>query len=142
MRKNEEYELDVALWPIMIVQDRYRGTYTGAQWIAIPQADMAEDLETTVWGDDIECIDWADSFIKKDKRVGIGDTPDQALSDLYTTAENFYRRETDLGDFMEPYRQIQILRDAIEAHRQRVLNDPRDTEAAEDELWAVLRKIR
>lgn len=139
--KDEQYEIDVALWPIVIVQDRYRGTYTGAQWIAIPQADTFGDFETTVWGDDCDCMDWAESCIKKNKQVGLGDTPEEALSDLYETAEEFLRFKgvkTDVGDFMEPFEEIERLRSAIRAHKALVMANPGLTAQAEDQLWAVL----
>lgn len=130
------YDIETVLWPIAILQDRYRGTYTGGDWIAIPQADLAEDFEATVWGDDLECMDWAERYIRENKRVGVGNTPDEALADLMTTAENF--RVRHIHD--DPMEQIALLRDAIALHKKRVLEDASQTEAAEEELWSVLER--
>lgn len=76
-------DIDIALWPIAIVQDRYMGTYTGGDWVAIPRADLAGDFDETVWGDDMECMSWAED---NKKIVGIGSTPDAALDNLYLKA--------------------------------------------------------
>jgi hypothetical protein len=68
------------LWPVAILQDRYNGVYSGGRWVAIPVADMAEDFEETVWGDDFECVDW---LARSRDVIGVGDTPDEALRELY-----------------------------------------------------------
>jgi hypothetical protein len=133
----ESNSVSQVLWPIVIVQDRYRGTYTGGEWVAIGQADYflgASTLEDTVWGDDASCMEWAHRNIHQLKQVGIGDTPEKALEDLITVTENVKRRRN-------PEDEVVRLRDAIMAHRALVMADPASTEKAEEELWSVLKPL-
>jgi hypothetical protein len=123
------------LWPIIIVQDRYRGVYTGGRWVAIGQADYVLDsLDDTVWGDDASCMEWAYRNIDQLKQVGIGGTPDEALEDLLLVAENVERQR-------KPEEEVARLRGAISTHRAMVMSDPTNTEAAERKLWSMLAPI-
>lgn len=124
------YDLEQTLWPIAIVQDRYRGTYTGGRWIAIPHADTSS-FDYTVWGDDVSCMEWALENIESNKQVGVGDTPQEALDDLFSVAENIFRKRS-------PKEEVLRLRRAIVDHREKVLADPAKTAEAEEELWAAL----
>jgi hypothetical protein len=128
------YQIEQALWPIAIVQDRYSGTYTGGRWVAIPHADYAS-FDYTVWGDDGSCMEWAFENIEEHKQVGVGDTPQEALDDLFSIAENVFRRPN-------PRDEVRRLRRAILAHREKVLQDPSKTAEAEDELWGILEAKR
>jgi len=123
-------DLETMLWPIAVVQDRYMGTYSGGKWVAIPKADYYS-LDHTVWGDDIEAMEWAHRNLRQVKRVGVGDTPDEALKDLLSIAEMLNLR-------YDPEQEVVRLRDAIMAHRALVMADPENTGKAEEELWSVL----
>lgn len=67
-----------SLYPIAIRESRYGGLYEGGRWFAI--ARCLEIPEKAI-GDDSEAIDfWGspDAFL-----IGVGDTPNDALADLY-----------------------------------------------------------
>jgi len=59
-----------------VFQSRYSGTYEGGDWFAL--ANCAE-IPDGPWGDDEECVDW---FTSNGKMIGVGDSPDEAVSDL------------------------------------------------------------
>lgn len=124
------YPIEQALWPIAIVQDRYQGTYTGGRWVAIPHADYSS-FDYTVWGDDGSCMEWAFENIEGNKQVGVGDTPEEALSDLFLVAENVFKKPNLKEEVLR-------LRRAIAAHREKVVADPSKTQEAEDELWSTI----
>lgn len=130
MDEETTYDLEQTLWPIAIVQDRYRGIYTGGRWVAIPHADHSS-FDYTVWGDDVSCMEWALENIESNKQVGVGDTPQGALSDLFSVAENVFRKPNLKEEAL-------LLRRAIAAHREKVMADPSRTQEAEDELWSIL----
>ena len=71
----------IQLWPIVVFQSRYSGTYEGGDWFALANCESIPDGP---WGDDDECLDW---FIANGKTVGVGDTPDEAVSDLLAKDE-------------------------------------------------------
>jgi len=64
------------LWPIVVFQSRYSGTYEGGDWFALANC---EEIPDGPWDDDDECVDW---FTSNGEMVGVGDTPDEAVSDL------------------------------------------------------------
>jgi len=55
--------------------------YESGDWFALANCENVPDGP---WGDDDECLDW---FIKNEKIVGVGDTPDDAVSDLLAKDE-------------------------------------------------------
>lgn len=124
MNIEKSYDILQALWPIAIVQDRYMGTYTGGQWIAIPQADLAPSLEKTVWGDDGDCSEWAASNVET---VGVGNTPQEAYENLLS-----------LPQYQRPEERVKNLEEAIKRHRDTVIASPERTAEAEDELWGLI----
>jgi hypothetical protein len=77
--------LDKALdiWPVTIVNDRYGGAYSGAEWLAFHRgADAVPDAigggdcdEQDFWGDD-------PAITAKEHRIGRGRTPHEAMLDL------------------------------------------------------------
>lgn len=73
-------------YPIVIRQSRYSGVYEGGKWHAIANATGGEsfniDYFDYLYGDDDEAIDFWQSDIAKS--IGVGDTPDLALKDLYS----------------------------------------------------------
>jgi hypothetical protein len=76
----EEYSESskLSLWPIAIFEARYQGTYEfGANWFAVAECDA---VPFDAHGDDSECNNW---FIENKEKIGLGKTPNEALSDLY-----------------------------------------------------------
>jgi hypothetical protein len=70
----------LSLWPIAIFETRYGGTYEfGAKWFAFP-FDEHRELEEQALGEDAECSNW---FVGNKDRIGLGETPNDALSDLF-----------------------------------------------------------
>jgi hypothetical protein len=60
-----------------IVQDRYHGVYSGAEWTAWPM--NSENVPTEISGDDVSCAEFWNQFTGI---VGKGDTKHEALDDL------------------------------------------------------------
>lgn len=127
MSIDKEYDIMQALWPIAIVQDRYMGTYTGGQWIAIARADVVPHFEETVWGDDSQCMEWAIWNVKDQKTAGVGNTPQEALDDLLS-----------IPNYQDPRKRLRILEEAIRRHKETVTSWPERTAEAEDELWGLV----
>lgn len=75
------------LYPVAVVQDRYQGTYSNGEWLAICRAGRNEDgmsriswlLEFGPSGDDIEA---ADFWASPPPWIAVGPTPDQAVANL------------------------------------------------------------
>lgn len=72
---------------ITIVQDRYNGAYVGGKWVAVPvdHACVDEYLGVDLWGDDVECMNFADRVTCGEVTAifGIGETPNLAYEDLF-----------------------------------------------------------
>lgn len=80
----------IDLYPIVIIEDRYSGVYSGGAWLAIAKAEdyyegrerrgefclyagpNGSDPEAHAFGAQIPYIDW----------IATGETPDEALSNL------------------------------------------------------------
>lgn len=77
-------DIMVSLYPIIVVQSRYGGTYEGGEWHAIPNADAAwswSDAYTEyMFGGDEDAIDFW--YSDEAKIVGRGGTPNAAVLDL------------------------------------------------------------
>lgn len=76
----------LTFYPIVIRESRYQGTYEGGKWHAIPNCDGGEawdmDYFDYLHGDDEDAVSfWFDS--DSVKRIGVGETPNEALVDLY-----------------------------------------------------------
>jgi hypothetical protein len=83
---------EIWAYPIAVIEDRYGGTYSGGQWIAIAGITnpalgaaslkfLAEKSEAIAnpWGGDIEAGEfWSDP----PKWIAAGDTPDAAIAAL------------------------------------------------------------
>jgi hypothetical protein len=87
-----EQRFPVWAHPIAIVEDRYGGTYSGGEWIAIAQArdlltggavlrllNSEPDEEPSPWGGDDDAMNFWDD---PPKWVAVGDTPAAALKAL------------------------------------------------------------
>lgn len=72
-------------YPIMIRQSRYSGVYEGGKWHAIPDCISGDTWSMNYYeylhGDDEHAVD----FWMSDEStiVGVGDTPSDALMDMY-----------------------------------------------------------
>lgn len=63
------------IYPLVIVKDRYNGTYSGGKWTAWNLGYVPSKVDA----DDIEC---ADFFSKPNLIFGRGETPQEAIDDL------------------------------------------------------------
>ena len=71
----------IDLYPVVIREARYGGTYEGAKWIAFPECEeFTEAMNNYFYGDDSDAIDLFTDEYKK--TVGLGVSPDHAYSDL------------------------------------------------------------
>ena len=72
------------LYPIVIRQSRYSGTYEGGKWHAIGDWDdenINQNYMDYIFGDDDSAIEfWMDS--DESKLIGIGNTPNEAYENL------------------------------------------------------------
>lgn len=79
-----DMDIDIRLYPIVIRQSRYGGTYEGGSWHAIGSWDdenISNNYMDYVFGDDGSAVDfWMDS--DESKLIGIGNTPNEAYEDL------------------------------------------------------------
>ena len=72
----------ISLYPVVIRESRYSGVYEGGKWFAIAEyAGESEALENYIHGDDCDAVDFWGS--DEAKMIGIGDSPNSALADLY-----------------------------------------------------------
>jgi hypothetical protein len=70
------------MYPIIITQSRYSGTYEGGKWFAY-HSDIPLTLAyyDYIDGDDCYAVDFWNS--DESRLFGIGDTPNEALEDMY-----------------------------------------------------------
>ncbi len=74
-------ELCEKIYPLTIIRDRYTGTYSGGKFTAFNCEP--EEIPEGIFGEDtIAAYTWSD--IHKRNEVGIGDTIQQAVEDLYS----------------------------------------------------------
>ena len=72
----------ISLYPVVIREARYSGVYEGGKWFAIAEySGESEALEGYINGDDCDALDFWDS--EEAKMIGVGDSPNSALADLY-----------------------------------------------------------
>jgi len=77
---------NITLYPLVVINDRYNGVYSGAQWTA--WEDYPDAIPEAVFGDDDSCFDfWLGA--NKDN-IGFGDTPEQAIQDLKQKKVKYY----------------------------------------------------
>ena len=63
------------IYPVVIILDRYGGTYSGALWIAFNEYEIPEGAQDG----DVECHEF---WLRYSKPVGKGPTPEDAFADL------------------------------------------------------------
>jgi len=76
---------NLTLYPIVIRESRYQGTYEGGKWHAIPECNSDTwnmDYFEYLYGDDDAATKfWWES--EAAKKIGVGKTPNDALADLF-----------------------------------------------------------
>lgn len=92
------------LYPIIVVQSRYGGTYEGGSWHALPNADAAwtwsEGYAEYMFGGDQEAmIFWKSPDAAK---VGRGNTPNAAVLDLLERNNGVGQLEDEFPHPTEP----------------------------------------
>ena len=71
--------MDNEIYPLTVIKDRYRGTYSGGKYLAF-NLDFNEIPEDVI-GSDVPCRQF---FYETDLIYGRGNTPDEAIWDLAT----------------------------------------------------------
>lgn len=82
------------LYPVVILQDRYGGTYAGGPWIAVAESfDSAEEgpshldlVRAGAFGSDREAAEFWDQH-EAAPWIAVGATPNRALAALLTRRE-------------------------------------------------------
>ncbi len=77
-------EQELSAYPIGIFQSRYSGLYEGGKWHAIPRYEeiiFDKPYDEYRNGDDCDALDFWGS--KEAKKIGVGDTPELAISDMW-----------------------------------------------------------
>lgn len=90
----------ISLHPIMVVEDRYRGVYSGGVWLAIGAADAIENgsyraihvLDRGPGGDDLDAQDF---WSAPPAWIAVGQTPDEAVAALLDRADAALGRDLD-----------------------------------------------
>jgi len=73
----ERMEEQYRLYPVTIVQARYSGTYEDGLWCAF--LSDPDTVPEEAFSDDVTCATWWGAHARE---VGVGDTPDDALTAL------------------------------------------------------------
>lgn len=82
----------IDIWPLIIVNDRYGGIYSGGEWIA--WHCYIDHLPRDQAGGDCECWDFWNSY-DGFPACGKGKTIDEALQDLKKNLEERERKTID-----------------------------------------------
>ena len=83
------------IYPLTIVRDRYRGTYSGGKYTAWNL--RPDEVPAQIFWDDCGCADFFDST---EKLYGRGATPEEAIKDLEKRLEE---RNEDFSDKIVDY---------------------------------------
>ncbi len=85
----DETEEKPSPYPVTIIQDRYRGVYSGGKWIALAGDDHGDldwfpVLRTAMddWGPHGGNIAAKDFWSEEHANISVGDTPDEAYANL------------------------------------------------------------
>jgi hypothetical protein len=79
-------------YPVILIQDRYNGVYSGGAWLAIGAADENVDgVARVAWimdgnGPAASDLDAALFWGEPASWIAVGDTPDEALANLIAKA--------------------------------------------------------
>jgi len=66
------------IYPLVVINDRYNGVYSGAEWTA--WEDYPDAIPDAIFGDDDSCLDF---WLEANKsNIGLGNTPEEAIADL------------------------------------------------------------
>jgi hypothetical protein len=94
-------------FPILVLQNRYTGTYSGGERLAISEADRLENgafqiiraLESGPHGDDGDAMDfWYDP----PDWIAVGKTPDEAVANLRDKVRPRGYGKKDRGGILKP----------------------------------------
>jgi len=64
-------------WPVTVINDRYRGCYSGGRWVAFPLTPS--EIPEEVMGEDIECSEF---WEQNEEPVGKGRWAEDAVDEL------------------------------------------------------------
>jgi hypothetical protein len=67
------------IWSVTIIKDRYNGAYSYGKWTA--WGCHHDDVPEEPGDDDVTCANFWEDFNGK---VGLGETPNEALENLYS----------------------------------------------------------
>lgn len=76
------------IYPVTIIKDRYSGTYSNAQWLAL-QADSSQ-VPDEIGSDDGDEMNFWRAHKDSELPIGKGKTPDEALADLIIKSKAYY----------------------------------------------------
>ncbi len=77
----------IDLYPIIVMQSRYGGTYEGGPWFAISGFEnLSGGLIDYLEGDDCDAVDFWDA--KHDFPIAVGNTPNEAVNLLVANYSN------------------------------------------------------
>lgn len=71
------------LYPVVVLQDRYGGVYSGGDWIAIAEGDLGRRFTEVLDGAHGEDCDAMEFWESPPEFVAVGDTPDAAVANLH-----------------------------------------------------------
>lgn len=75
---------DKIIYPLVVVNDRYMGTYSGGEWVALNC--YPEDVPEAIFGDDSECFDFWMRWNERKGRsvipIAVGNTCEEAIEKL------------------------------------------------------------
>jgi len=87
MKENDYYKI----WPCVIIADRYSGVYSGGLWLAFDIDSLL--LPKGPFSGDMDCMDfwyYYKNSMKEneyERKIGIGNTPNDAYNDLLEKLE-------------------------------------------------------
>jgi len=84
------------LYPLTIITDRYRGTYSGAQYLAFPL--LHTEVPPAVCGNDGDCLHFWQSEPNLNYFIGKGDTPHEAIANIIDKYDHQYQLEGGLPE--------------------------------------------
>ena len=69
------------IYPLTVIADRYDGVYSGGRFLAFNRRFY--DIPEAIASDDVSCSEFWSIFKNRNEIVGLGDTPDEAIKNLY-----------------------------------------------------------
>lgn len=113
---------DLGLYPVVVRQSRYSGTYEGGLWFAIPnheEVNLPEGYVNYIHGDDCDAYDFWDYGITK--LFGIGNSPNDAVADLIRKHGGDYTSNTDNSEYIAIRSKFESI---VEERKEPVIKNP------------------